>query len=145
MRMSHPIVRTVVLGGLLGLVILGVGGRIVMAWIAADAGGTPRFTLGGTMTVVLLGAASGLAGGVMAVASRWLVGRVVPRHQWLEHVLLAAMLLLVTMRGLRGTQAGGWAFYLLVALYGVALAWLTSPRRPDPSTPSSDRSRSEKS
>jgi hypothetical protein len=145
MRTSQFIVRTVVLGTLLGLVVLGAGGRIVMAWIAADAGGTPRFTLGGTTTVVLLGAASGLAGGVMAAASRLLVRRVVPGHQWLHHALLAAMLLLVTMRGLRGTQAGGWLFYLLVAIYGVALAWLTSPRRPDPLTPSSDRSQSGKS
>src|SRR5688500_17843811 len=105
MRMAPPIVRTVLVGTLLGLVILGGGGRIVMAWIAADAGGTPRFTFGGTMTVVLLGAVSGLAGGVMAQASRWLVSRIVPRHQWLQYLLLAAMLLLVTMRGLRGTQA----------------------------------------
>jgi hypothetical protein len=141
MRLSQPFVRTVILGTLLGLVILGAGGRIAMAWVAADAGGAPRFTLGGTMTVVLLGAASGLAGGVMAVTSRWLVHRIVPRHQWLQHVLLAAMLLLVTMRGLRGTQAGSWLFYLLVVIYGFTLVWLTSPRRPDPSTPSSGHSR----
>jgi hypothetical protein len=83
--------RTLLTGTVLGLLILGAGGRIVMAVITADAGGAPRFTLGGTMTVVML----------------------------------ATLLLLVTIRGLRGTpQPGSWYFYPLVALYGVALVWL---------------------
>lgn len=120
--LEHPVARTLLLGTGLGLVILGVGGRAVMALIIAKAGGTPRFTVGGTLTVVLLGAASGLGGAVMAIVSRALSRRFAPRAPWIEYVLLTAMLTLVTMRGLRGTaQAGTEYFYGLVGVFGVAL------------------------
>lgn len=59
---THPIARTLLAGTLLGLVILGAGGRLVMAAITANAGGTPRFTLGGTLTVVMLYTLVGLFG-----------------------------------------------------------------------------------
>lgn len=120
--LAHPVVRTLLLGAALGLVILGVGGRAVMAIIIAEAGGTPRFTVGGTLTVVMLGAASGFAGAVMAIVSRAVAHRFAPRHSWVEYVLLSAMLVLVTLRGLRGTaQAGTEYFYGLVAAFGIAL------------------------
>jgi len=120
---SHPIARTLLAGTLLGLVILGAGGRLVMAAITANAGGTPSFTLGGTTTVVMLGAASGFAGAVLALISRVVTTRLPPRYTWTQYLLLALLLLLVTMRGLRGTaQAGTGYFYTLVALYGISLA-----------------------
>ena len=129
--LSHPVARTLTAGIALGLLILGVGGRLVMAVIAAEAGGTPRFTVGGTMTVVFLGAVSGFAGAVMAIGSRMVARRFLSRHEWLQYVLLGALLLLVTMRGLRGTQqAGSWYFYLLVAIYGVAVVRVTQSQRP---------------
>ena len=122
--------RTLAIGAALGLLILGVGGRIAMAYVTIESGGNPAFTLGGTMTVVLLGAVSGLAGAVIALACRWLVRRMPDNVQWLQYILLAALLGLVTARGLRGTeQPGAEWFWGLVAVYGVALAWLTVPRR----------------
>jgi hypothetical protein len=121
--------RTVVIGALLGLVILGIGGRAAMAYVAVQSGGSPSFTLGGTLTVIALGTASGLAGAVMALASRWAASWLPTRMRWLQHVLLAALLALVTARGLRGThQPGTEWFWALVGVYGVALAWLTAPR-----------------
>jgi hypothetical protein len=132
--LAHPASRTLLAGTLIGLVILGVGGRIVMAIITMNAGGTPRFTPGGTLTVVMLGAASGLAGGLFAIVSRYVTMRLVPRYSWTQYVLLGVLLLAVTMRGLRGTaQPGSWYFYLLVALYGTALVGLT--RRPQSQRP----------
>jgi hypothetical protein len=120
--LAHPAVRTLLLGAALGLIILGAGGRAVMALITAEAGGTPRFTLGGTLTVVMLGVASGLAGAVMAIVSRVLTRRFAPRHSWLEYLLLSALLVLVTLRGLRGTaQPRSEYFWGLVAAFGVAL------------------------
>jgi hypothetical protein len=120
--LAHPVARTLLLGAALGLIILGVGGRAVMALIMAEAGGTPRFTVGGTLTVVMLGAASGFAGAVMAIVSRAVTRRFAPRHSWVEYALLSAMLALVTLRGLRGTtQAGTEYFYGLVAAFGIAL------------------------
>jgi len=52
----------------------------------------------------------------------------------MQHILLALLLLLVTMRGLRGTaQAGTGYFYTLVVLYGISLT-LFMARRPRPPT-----------
>lgn len=51
-----------------------------------------------------------------------------PRYAWTQYLLLGALLLLVTMRGLRGTAPAGRAyFYILVGLYGAALALLMAP------------------
>jgi hypothetical protein len=143
MRMlSHPVARTLVAGVFVGLLVLGVGGRIVMAAITAKAGGTPRYTVEGTLTVVMLGAASGLAGAVLAMISRAVATRLLPRFAWTQYLLLGALLLLVTMRGLRGTApAGSGYFYLLVAIYGLILAIFIQRRNrsPDPATGQSQR------
>jgi hypothetical protein len=134
--------RTLVVGTVLGLLILGIGGRLVMAWITTQAGGTPRYTLGGTTTVILLGAVSGFAGAVMWIVSRGITARFLTRFAWSQYVLLGAMLLLVTMRGLRGTaQAGSSYFYLLVALYGIGLVWFTRTARRAAALPQSQRPR----
>jgi hypothetical protein len=100
-----------------------------MAYVTVESGGKPSFTLGGSLTVLALGTVSGLAGAVMALASRWVVSWLPGRMQWLQYALLAALLALVTARGLHGTQQPGteW-FWGLVAAYGVVLAWLTVPR-----------------
>jgi hypothetical protein len=101
-----------------------------MAYVTLQSGGKPTFTPGGTLTVVALGAASGLAGAVLALASRWAARRLPRRMHWLEYVLFAVLLVLVTARGLHGTQQPGseW-FWVLVGVYGASLAWLTAPRR----------------
>jgi hypothetical protein len=132
--------RVLFLGTLLGLAILGVGGRLVMAAIAIDSGQRPAFTLGGTMTVVVLGAVSGLAGGAIALASRFIAVRFLGRWPWTAYPLFATSLVLVTARGLRGAPPRvHWYFYLLVALYGVALALLASRRRLASDPPQSQR------
>jgi hypothetical protein len=120
---SRSAVRTLLVGTLLGLVVLGVGGRLAMAAIQVDAGASPAFSVGGTMTVVFLGAVSGLAGGALALISGAVARRYLSGHQWLRHALFGLLLFLVTMRGLRGSPpAGWWYFYLLVALYGASMA-----------------------
>ena len=124
-----PVLRSLLIGALLGFVILGVGGRLAMAFVTLKAGGSPSFTVGGTLTVIALGTVSGLAGAVMALASRWAASWLPTRMHWLQHVLLASMLALVTARGLRGTQQPGTeCFWALVAVYGVSLAWITGLR-----------------
>src|SRR5688572_16532928 len=120
---SRSAVRTLLAGTLLGLVVLGVGGRLAMAAIQVDTGASPSFSVGGTTTVVFLGAVSGLAGAVLTLLSGAIQRRFLAGHPWLRHALFAALLFLVTMRGLRGTpSAGWWYFYLLVALYGAGMA-----------------------
>lgn len=133
--MLRGITRQLITGTALGALILGGGGRLAMSAIAWRTGGASSFTLGGTLTVIGLGAASGAAGAVFALISRAVTRRLFPRHGWTQYVLFAVLLLLVTLRGLRGTpSAGQWYFYLLVAAYGVAFI-LLARRNPRPISP----------
>jgi hypothetical protein len=116
-----------VTGTALGAIILGVGGRLAMAGIALTAGSRPHFTLGGTITVIALGAVSGLAGAVIALGARAVRNRWMPQHAWLQHTLFAVLLLAITLRGLHGTAPiARWFFLPLVAVYGVALTLFIS-------------------
>lgn len=126
----RQLLRTLLLGTLLGLVILGGGGRLAMAAVAIGAGQQSRWSLGGSMTVIVLGAASGLAGAAIALLSRMATRRLPSRWVWAHYPLVAITLVLLTLRGLRGTDPSGhWYFYALVGLYGLALLWLTRIER----------------
>ena len=57
--------RSAVAGTAIGLVVLGVGGRVIMRIIAHLEGRVPVLTPSGTFNVVMLGAVAGLAGGVV--------------------------------------------------------------------------------
>jgi hypothetical protein len=121
------VLRTLVTGTLLGVLILGVGGRLAMAGIVASHGARPSFSLGGTLTVFGLGAVSGLAGGVLALVSRVAMRFFMPGREWPQYVMLGALLLLVTLRGLHGTEPlGRWFFIPLVGVYGISLVVLMS-------------------
>lgn len=117
--------RALIVGTVLGLVVLGVGGRLAMAAIAIGAGQPSRWSLGGSMTVAFLGAVSGLAGAAIALTTRFITRRL-QRRPWVHYMLFSLALLALTMRGLRGTgPAGHWYFYLLVGVYGGALTMFT--------------------
>lgn len=107
------------LGAVIGTVILGVAGRVAMRAIAVAQRGVPEgFTMGGTMTVVLLGTASGALGGILLVISRWLF----PSRRWAQVSLYWAALLLLALRGLHPLDALRVALFVpLVLLYGAVL------------------------
>ncbi|MGQ0430565.1 MAG: hypothetical protein ACT4UQ_11595, partial [Gammaproteobacteria bacterium] len=69
---------TIVTGALIGFFILGIGGRLAMHTIARIATGTGAFTLGGTATVVGLGAAAGALAGLLLFVARTLFSRWAP-------------------------------------------------------------------
>lgn len=120
-------VTAIGLGAALGTLVLGAGGRAAMRWIAVSQGTTAGFSLGGTMTVVLLGTASGALGGLFLVASRWIF----PTRAWARVSLYWATLLLITLRGLRPLDTGRVALFVpLVVLYGAALyaVWAAARR-----------------
>lgn len=96
-----------------------------MAMIQAASNTTPpRFTVGGSLTVVFLGAVNGLVGAGIALAFRWLARRLRIPLVW-AHVAFAMSLVLLTARGLRGTAPiGRWYFYPLVAVFGALTLWL---------------------
>jgi hypothetical protein len=106
------------LGAVLGALVLGGGGRAAMRVIAVSQGTPGAFSLGGTMTVVVLGAASGAVGGAILVVSRWLF----PARRWARVSLFWLALLLLTLRGLRPLDPlRAKLFVPLVVLYGAAL------------------------
>jgi hypothetical protein len=103
------------LGAGAGLLVLGVGGRIAMRAIAIANGVPPGFTIGGTATVVFLGAANGGGGGVLYA----LLYRLLPRSRLLRGALFAVALVLLTLRGLRPVQPLALEWFMPLALvYG---------------------------
>jgi hypothetical protein len=59
------VLRSAIAGAAIGLIVLGVGGRIIMRIIAHWEGRVPVLTPSGTFTVVMMGMLAGLAGGVV--------------------------------------------------------------------------------
>src|SRR5215208_6947318 len=88
------------LGAAIGLPVLGAGGRVAMRAIAILTGAPSALTVGGTMTVLLMGAVSGAGGGLIYVV---LLRAVPPTLRYARHVrgaLFAGALVLLTLRGL---------------------------------------------
>jgi hypothetical protein len=54
-------------GALAGALVLGVGGRLLMAALVILAGGRPSFTAGGSLTVVAVGTGYGAVGGLLVL------------------------------------------------------------------------------
>ena len=114
-------VRGAMFGASLGLIVLGVGGRLAMHALASDV--QRSVTVEGTITVLLAGLAAGVAGGAIYALLDRFVRRRVPRA-----LLFALVLVLLTLRGLSPVQPRALALFLpLVLLYGVLLehAWHT--------------------
>ena len=125
--MSRRWLRGPVLGALLGLPILGGGGRLAMHALASDV--QRSVTVQGTITVLLAGTAAGLAGGAIYA----LLDRLLAARRLMRGLLFAIVLTLLTLRGLRPVQPLALALFLpLVLLYGALLerAWHASPRLP---------------
>jgi hypothetical protein len=105
-------------GSVLGTLILGLGGRAAMRVIAVLDGTPQGFTVGGSMTVVFLGAVSGAAGGLILWAAR----RVLPNAPFIRGLIFWAALSCLTFRGLNPvTTQKVLVFGPLVALYGAIL------------------------
>lgn len=115
----------------LGLLILGIGGRIAMRVIAHATYAAPSFSFNGTMTVVLMGAVSGAAGGVIyAVLARFLPDRAVIRA-----ALFGVILTLLTLRGTSPSTPLSLSLFLPLALLYGALLDYVHRRRFAPSAP----------
>ncbi len=103
------------LGGAVGFVVLGIGGRIAMRAIGIANGVPTGFSIGGTATVVLLGLASGIGGGLLYA----LLYRFVLRPRLVRSALFTLALVLLTLRGLRPIQPLALEWFMPLALgYG---------------------------
>jgi hypothetical protein len=123
MRRSLPAgIATLLWGAGLGALVLGVGGRVAMRVIAEATTGSSGFSLGGTSTVVFLGAVSGAIGGLLLLLARTLLRRWPPAPT----VAFWLLLLALTLRGLQPVdQLRLVLFGPLVALFGALLQWRT--------------------
>jgi len=105
-----------------GAVILGLGGRVAMRIIALANGSPAVLSLGGTITVVLAGAASGLGGVLLHFVATGITRWIAPQQRWVRRVLFAIFLLGISLRGLHPVQPFPLALFLpLVVLYGVLI------------------------
>jgi hypothetical protein len=118
--------KTLILGAAIGAVVLGGGGRIAMHVIARSTTGTGSFTLGGTMTVVLLGAISGVIGALFLVGARRFFAQWSPTPT----VVYWALLILVTLRGINPVEPlKVLVFFPIVIMFGLALQLWTYQKR----------------
>jgi hypothetical protein len=123
-----------VLGAGVGAVVLGIGGRLAMRGITLFSDATPDFSLGGTMTVILLGALWGLAGALVWMGLQALA----PRRPLLWGVVFWTFLILATLRGLWPVDLMRLLLFMPLSLaYGLALqfVWCRVRWRRQPSSP----------
>ena len=84
-------------GALLGLLVLGIGGRLLMRGIAHMEGRVPAFTVPGSLTVVFAGTVAGaFAGLIYHLLQRFV------RKPWIRTAAFIAICELVSWRGVHG-------------------------------------------
>lgn len=112
----------ILLGALVGTIVLGVGGRGAMRVFAIATHVPAGFSLGGSMTVVFLGAVSGAAGGAFLVLSRQLF----PARRFWRVTLFWGLCLLIALRGLMPVDPLRLAVFMpVIALFaaGLQVVW----------------------
>lgn len=113
---SHWLIG-LLLGTIAGVIILGVGGRVAMRGIALYTGQAPGFSLGGSLTVIALGAVCGAGGGLLFVVVRRFF-----RNRLVRAGIFWTLIALVTLRGLRPVDPVRLtAFVPLTLMYGTML------------------------
>jgi len=104
--------RWLIRGALVGLIVLGIGGRLLMR-VVAHMEHRPLFVLTteGTLTVVFAGTVAGLFGGLIYFLTRRFL------HQpWLRTLVFVVICELVTWRGVHGTLPRVQAMFMALAL-----------------------------
>ena len=130
----RSLITAITLGAAVGAVFLGIGGRTAMRIFAILDGRDPGLSLGGSMTVVFMGAAWGMTGGVLL----WLGRRWFRTSSAVRGVLFWIPLTLLYLLGLSPlTSESLIAFTPFFVLYGAVLyrvwcrryvtRWATSP------------------
>jgi len=98
-------------GTLLGLLILGIGGRLLMRVIAHMEGRVPAFTLPGSLTVVFAGTVAGAFAGLIYHLLRRFV-----RKPWIRTAAFIAICELVSWRGVHGLLPLPQVMFMTLAL-----------------------------
>lgn len=98
-------------GTLLGLVILGIGGRLIMRVVAHMEGRVPVFTPEGTVMVVFYGTVAGILSGVIYHLLRRFVHK-----PWRRTAAFITICELVAWRGVSGLLPVPKAMFMALAL-----------------------------
>ncbi len=98
-------------GTLLGLVILGIGGRVLMRVIAHMEGRIPVFTPEGSIAVVFFGTVAGAGSGVIYYLLRRFV-----RKPWVRTTAFITICELISWRGVSGLLPIPQAMFMALAL-----------------------------
>jgi hypothetical protein len=101
---------------LLGLVILGIGSRLLMRVVALMQGTAGAWTFGGTITVVFLGTVSGFAAGLIYHLLRRFVAR-----PWIRTTAFVVICGLISWRGVHGVPLNQQAMFMALALAYLAI------------------------
>jgi hypothetical protein len=106
------------IGTALGTIVLGAGGRLAMRVFALATGAPPGFSLGGSGTVVFLGAVSGAAGAAILSAARWLF----PRQRAARALGFWGVIGFLTLRGLHPVDPLRLAIFVpVIVAFGALL------------------------
>ncbi len=98
-------------GTLLGLIILGIGGRLLMRIIAHMEGRTPVLTFPGSVTIVFAGTVAGALAGLIYYLLRRFV-----RNSWLRTGAFITICELICWRGVHGLLPLPQAMFMALAL-----------------------------
>jgi len=98
-------------GTLLGLLVLGIGGRLLMRVIAHMEGRVPAFTLSGSLTVVFAGTVAGAFAGLIYHLLRRFV-----RKPWIRTAAFIVICEVVSWRGVSGLLPLPQLMFMTLAL-----------------------------
>ena len=98
-------------GTLAGLLVLGIGGRLLMRVIAHMEGRTSVFTTPGTVTVVFAGTVAGVLAGLIYYLLRRFV-----RQPWLRTALFILICEVIAWRGVSGLLPRPQLMFMTLAL-----------------------------
>jgi hypothetical protein len=125
---------TLVRATLLGLVVLGVGGRLLMRVVAHMEGRAPVFTPEGSVAVALYGGVAGAFSGLVY----YILGRFINKP-WLRTAAFIVICGLVSFRGVSGLLPIPQAMFVALALvYLVAVDVLGRRARTEPASAEMD-------
>ncbi len=101
---------------LLGLIILGIGGRLLMRVVAELEGRPPAFTLEGSIAVIFYGTVAGAFAGII----HYLLGRFMT-ISWVRTTAFILICGLVSWRGVHGLLPLHQAMFMALALVYLAI------------------------
>ncbi len=112
-------------GTLLGLIILGIGGRLLMRVIAHMEGRVPAFTPQGSITVVFAGTVAGALAGLIYHLLRRFVHK-----PWIRTGVFIPICELISWRGVSGLLPLPQAMFMALALVYLVIIDLLGRRSP---------------